>query len=141
MSGSVESLASAASGGGATSIVVPPISLVVRDGRVTYDALPIDLGDTKLTLTGSFDLSTRAIDFATDLPLAALGDTVTSQLAGGKFGLEPTTRVPLRISGTPRKPKVSVPREFVEGLLENAAKDAAKKGLGELLDKALKKDG
>ena len=127
--------------GSARAFVVPPISLKVREGRVAYDALPLDLGDERMLFSGTFDLVTRELDLTTELPLAALGDTVTSQLAAGKFGLAPTTRIPLRLSGTPRKPKVSVPREFLEGLLKNAAEDAAKKGLNDLLNKALKKDG
>ena len=56
-------------------------------------------------------------------------------------GLDPDTLVPVRISGTPTKPRLTIPREFAQKLLENAAKDAAKKGLGDLFERALKKDG
>ena len=126
---------------GARSLVVPPLSLSVRQGRVAYDAVPLTVAGERMSFSGSFDLVTRQLDLATELPLSLLGESVASQLEGGRLGLEPTTRVPLRLSGTPRKPRVTIPREFLEGVLKDAAKDAAKQGLEGLLEKALKKDG
>jgi hypothetical protein len=126
---------------GPKSFVLPPISISVRQGVVRYDALPITLAGQALTFAGSFDLATRELDLSTEIPLSLLGETVAAQLEKARLALDPATKIPLRLSGTPRKPKITIPREFLESTLKDAALDAAKRGLGDLLDKALKKDG
>jgi hypothetical protein len=137
-----EELASAiGAAAGIKSFDVAPLEIAVRQGVVRYDDLPITFQDRAVPFAGTFDLVTREFDLSTELPLALLGDKVLAELSSARLGLDPDMLVPLRISGTPTKPRLSVPREFAQKLLENAAKDAAKKGLGDLFERALKKDG
>lgn len=140
--GFAELIASAAGAdAGAKSFVVPPISLRIRQGVVRYDALPLELAGQPVSFAGSFNLATRELDLATQIPLAALGEKFSAELTRARIAIDPKTLIPLRLSGTPRKPRVTIPREFLEDLLKDAVQDAAKKGLGDLLERALKKDG
>jgi hypothetical protein len=126
---------------GVRTITLAPLDFTIREGLVRHDRLPLEIGAETLVLAGSFDLVTREMDFTTDLPLALLGKGVAAELEKVREYIDPNMRVPLRLTGTPGKPRVSVGKEFLESVVEQAAKGAVKKGLGDLLDRALKKDG
>lgn len=127
-------------GVGARVVELEPITLTVREGRVQYEQVGLELNGHPLKLSGSFELATRGIDLTTDVPLSALGKGVASELQKVRDYVPASTRVPLRLGGSWTSPRVSLGEGFLETVLDGAKDAALKKGLEGLLDRARGKD-
>lgn len=120
---------------GLKSLRVPALSIPIRKGVAAYKDVPFQLGGQTLKFNGSFDLSELTLRFDTAIPLRALGKKFSKDLDKVREYVSPDLAVPIEIRGNWKHPKVEIPSSFVGKLVE----DAAKKGLGGLLDGLLKK--
>ena len=129
----------AAAGGGAARVAdIAPLTLRIEGGVVHYEGLPITFQGRDLNFRGSYDLAANRIQLATDVPLKLLGSKVEDQLDKVREYLDPDLAVPIEITGSPTSPRVALGKKFVDEVLQNAAQNALRKGLGDLLKK--KKD-
>ena len=114
-----------------------PFGLVIQQGVARYDGLPITVKGHELKFTGAFDLAKREFDFDAAVPLAVLGDGVARELDKVREYLDPNLVVPLEITGSWNKPKVTIGKAFLDTTVKQAAEGALKRGLGDLLKKEL----
>jgi hypothetical protein len=114
-----------------------PFSLRIEQGVVGYDGLPITLQGHDLRFSGSFDLASKEFDLDASVPLAILGEGVVRELDKVRELLDPNLAVPLEISGSWNKPKVSIGKDFLDTTVKQAAEGALGRGLRGLLEKQL----
>ncbi len=84
-------------GGGENRTVpgsVPPITVNVRDGVITYQSFEITVGSNKLEYAGTINLVERTVDISTMVPVSALG----GMLRGIPF-IPDGVLVPVRTTG------------------------------------------
>ena len=103
-------------------MTVEPTKFVLRDGKLSYDDMQINVGQSPINFRGEIWLDDR-IDMTMTLPYTFGGKKV-------KVGDEPVERVTLNIEGDLNKPRINTQR-FLE--------DQAKKLLEEQLRKGLEK--
>lgn len=115
---------------------IPPLTIPIKQGVVRYDALPVKIAGRDVVFKGTFQLFDQEMRLTTELPLAILGKKVSKELDRAREYLDPNMLVPIEISGTWKKPKVSLGKDFVDKVL----KEAAKGGLKGLLDGLIKQD-
>ncbi len=121
--------------GGLTKMRVPALAIPIRKGVAAYKDVPFQLGGQTLKFNGSFDLSDLTLRLDTAIPLKALGKKFNKELDRVREYVSPDLSVPIEIRGSWKHPKFEIPSSFLGKLAE----DAAKKGLGGLLDGLLKK--
>ena len=121
--------------GEATTVKMPEIRVPIQKGVASYDSLPIRIGGHDCVFKGTFSLVDKSFKMATQLPISALGKGVSGELDGFRGVVDANTMVPIELSGTWKNPKVSVGKDFLKKLGE----DALKKQGGNLLDGLLKK--
>ncbi len=112
-----------------------PLQLTIRDGAVRYDALPLSIEGEEFFFTGSFDLTTRALDLATELPLQYLGGDAGKLIERYRDRLDPDLAVPITLSGTWPRPRVQIASGFLERAAKSTLKRTFQEGLLELLKK------
>ncbi|MFN0244637.1 MAG: hypothetical protein ACKVWV_17255 [Planctomycetota bacterium] len=117
---------------------IPPLTIPIEKGVVRYDALPMKIAGRDVVFKGTFRLFDQEMRLTTELPLAILGKKVSKELDRAREFLDPNMLVPIEISGTWKKPKVSLGKDFVDKVLKEAAKGGLKGLLDGLIDK--KKD-
>ena len=119
---------------------LPALRVPIKQGVAGYQDLKLKIAGTECAFSGSFDLVDLTLKLDTSVPLKLLGKKVNKELDKVREYVSPDLAVPLEIRGSWKKPKVSIADGFVKKLVE----DAAKKGLGDLLeglfDKKKKKD-
>ncbi|MFO1009728.1 MAG: hypothetical protein U1F29_06640 [Planctomycetota bacterium] len=119
---------------------LPAMTVPITKGVASYKDLKLKLAGTECAFSGSFDLVDLSMKLDTGVPLKLLGKKVSKELEKVREYVSPDLVVPIEIRGAWNKPKIGIGDGFVEKLVE----DAAKKGLGGLLeglfDKKKKKD-
>lgn len=114
---------------------VEPLELGIERGVVRYDRLPLEIDGRPLVFAGSYDLLTGALDLGTEVRLADLGGEVGALLSGARRSLGADFAVPLRIGGTPGRPRLSLR----EGFVEEALRDVGREKLEGELERGLRK--
>lgn len=120
---------------GLKTLNVPALSIPIRKGVASYKAVPFQVGGQTLSFDGSFDLASLTLRLDTAIPLKLLGKKVNSELERVREYVSPDLAVPIEIRGSWKKPKIEIPSSFVGKLVE----EAAKKGVGDLIEDLLKK--
>lgn len=111
------------------------LDVPIRKGVASYKDLSIPISGHNVSFSGSFDLVDLTMKFDTSLPLKLLGKKANAELERVREYVDPELAVPIEIRGTYRSPRVG----FGDGFLKKVLEDAAKGGLGDLLDGLLKK--
>jgi hypothetical protein len=122
-------------GGGGVNLNVPEIKVPIQKGVASYDGLPLPIGGKTYPMKGTFNLVDKSFKMQASIPLGMLGSGVNSKLDGARGVLDANTLVPIELSGTWQKPKVSVGEDFVK----KVAEEALKKQGGNLLEGLFKK--
>ncbi len=122
-------------GGGGVNLNVPEIKVPIQKGVASYDGLPLPIGGKTYPLKGTFNLVDKSFKMQASIPLGLLGSGVNSKLDGARGVLDANTLVPIELSGTWQKPKVSVGEDF----LKKVGEEVLKKQGGNLLEGLLKK--
>jgi hypothetical protein len=121
--------------GGAGMTKLEPFTLHIQEGVVRAPALPLDFNGRAVVLEGSYSLVERRYNLTTNLPLKALGSGLGSKLDGVRDYIDPEMSVPIEIKGNFGAPKIKVRADFMKKVVEKAAENALKKGLGDLFKK------
>lgn len=111
------------------------LDVPIRKGVASYRDLSIPISGHNVSFSGSFDLVDLTMKFDTSLPLKLLGKKANAELERVREYVDPELAVPIEIRGTYKSPKLALG----EGFLKKVLADAAKGGLGDLLDGLLKK--
>ena len=98
-------------------------------------ALPLDFNGRAVELKGTYSLVERRYNLTTRLPLKALGKGLESKLDKVRQYIDPNLSVPIEIKGSFGAPKIKIGKKFMKNVVEDAAKNALKKGLSDLLNK------
>lgn len=106
-----------------------PYSLSIDKGVVRYDKLVIEIGGKPLAFSGSCDLGRAEMKLSVGLPLAYLGKGVNDVIEKNRQYLSPDLVVPLELSGSWKSPRVSIGKDFVKKLAEDALKNGLLNGL------------
>ncbi len=119
---------------GKRSTTIDPLVLRITDGVVRYDGLPLKVEGHPYRFDGGFDLSSRKMNLATEVPLRNLGERASKELdrARKELNLDPNLAVPIEIGGTPLRPKFDLRSGFLGSLVEDAAGGLLRKGLEKL---------
>ncbi|MFN9786496.1 MAG: hypothetical protein ACK57N_07975 [Planctomycetia bacterium] len=108
----------------ARSSNLPAIEVEIVDGVARYQRLPARIGGKDLSFSGSFDLVDGKLGLAADVPLSAFGKKVVKELEAARDYLPPDTLVPIELSGSWSAPKLRIKKQFLEDVVERAAKKA-----------------
>ncbi|MCC6409941.1 MAG: hypothetical protein IT453_22495 [Planctomycetes bacterium] len=119
---------------GMSSAKLEPVNVQITKGVARYERLALPIGGKTYVFKGSFDLVERAYKLEVELPLSALGKSVTKSLEGAADFLDPETKIPIEIRGNSAKPKLRIADGFLKKVLEDAAGRALEKKLKDLLD-------
>ncbi|MBI5431502.1 MAG: hypothetical protein HZA52_01595 [Planctomycetes bacterium] len=119
---------------GMSSAKLEPVNVQITKGVARYERLALPIGGKTYVFKGSFDLVERAYKLEVELPLSALGKSVTKSLEGAADFLDPETKIPIEIRGNSAKPKLRIADGFLTKVLEDAAGRALEKKLKDLLD-------
>ncbi|MEX1024611.1 MAG: hypothetical protein WD226_05990 [Planctomycetota bacterium] len=109
-----------------------PLRMRIENGLVRYERLPLSFEGQDYPFAGSFDLAERAFDLEAELPLSLLGSSVVADLGRATSLLSGDTLVPIQLEGTLTRPRLSIPSDFAEKLLERAGGDLLRRGLRDL---------
>lgn len=121
---------------------IEPLRMTVREGRVVYPGLELSVDGRKFPISGGFDLATRQLDLSTSVGLDRLGGEVGRFLTKARDVLPPDFGVPLRITGTPLAPQLSVTDSFrseLPSLLLKGATDSLQKEVENSIEKELQR--
>lgn len=124
----------------AKSVRIPMLTIPIRKGIASYDDLPLVIGGRACKFQGTFSLVDHTFKMSTEIPLAAFGKKINAALDGARDAMDPNTLVPIEIRGTWKKPKVSIGDEFLQRVLESAARGGLQDLLKGLGGKKKKKD-
>ena len=118
------------------STQLPPIDLTIREGVVQLPDLAIEIEKTPLVFAGDYSLVGDRMNMTCRVPLGSLRGEVGRAIEEARDYLDPTTSVPLRISGRPARPTVGIESDFLKTVIRDsgrkAAEDALEKGLRKL---------
>ena len=104
-------------------MTVEPTKFVLRDGKLSYDDMQINIGQSPINFSGAIWLDDR-IDMSMTLPYTLGFEKV-------RVGDEPVERVTLNIEGDLNKPRINTQR-FLEDQAKKLLEEQLKKGLERL---------
>lgn len=109
------------------------IELRIDRGIVRYGGLEFEVDGERLPIRGAYDLVGAELALGTEVPLGLLGRGLRGELGQALALLDPDTRIPIEIGGTPTSPKLSLASDFLQRAIEDAVRKKAEAGLLEIL--------
>lgn len=109
-----------------------PLELHIDRGVVRYSGFEFEVEGERLPIHGAFDLVQGELALGTELPLSLLAGRLRGELGQALALLDPETRIPIEIGGTPASPKLSLASDFLQRAVEDAVRKKAEAGLLEI---------